>query len=41
MSKILVAYFSATGTTKVVAEKLAEVVDSDLFEIIPKKIYKC
>ncbi|MCD7809786.1 MAG: flavodoxin, partial [Erysipelotrichaceae bacterium] len=39
MSKILVAYFSATGTTKTVAEKLAEVVDGDLFEIVPKEKY--
>ncbi len=39
MSKNLVAYFSATGTTKVVAEKLAEVVDGDLFEIVPKEKY--
>ncbi|MCD8028142.1 MAG: NAD(P)H-dependent oxidoreductase [Erysipelotrichaceae bacterium] len=39
MSKIIVAYFSATGTTKNVAEKLAKVVDCDLFEIVPKEKY--
>lgn len=30
MSKILVAYFSASGVTKGVAEKLAKVVNGDL-----------
>lgn len=39
MSKILVAYFSASGVTKVVAEKLANVVQGDLYEIIPEKPY--
>ncbi len=39
MNKILVAYFSATGTTKAVAEKLNDVVDGDLFEIVPEKKY--
>lgn len=33
MRKILVAYFSATGTTKKVAEKLAKVTGGNLFEI--------
>ena len=37
--KILVAYFSASGVTAKVAEKLAEAVDSDLFEIKPEQIY--
>ncbi len=37
--KKLVAYFSASGTTQKVAEKLAKVVDGDLFEIIPKTPY--
>lgn len=31
--KVLVAYFSATGNTKSVAEKLANTIDADLFEI--------
>lgn len=31
MSKILVAYFSPTGATKVLAQTLAEAVDGDLF----------
>jgi len=35
----LVAYFSATGTTKAAAQKLAEVVDGDLHEIQPEKPY--
>jgi len=37
--KILVAYFSATGTTAGVAEKLAKAVNGDLFEIKPAKPY--
>lgn len=36
---VLVAYFSATGTTAKVAEKLAAVVGADLFEIKPKYPY--
>lgn len=39
MSKILVAYFSASGVTKKVAEKLAKVQDADLFEICPQVPY--
>lgn len=35
MSKTLVAYFSATGTTETVAKKLADVVGGDIFEILP------
>lgn len=37
--KTLTAYFSATGTTEKVAQKLAEVTHSDLFEINPKTPY--
>ena len=37
--KILVAYFSATGNTKVVAEKLAAAINADLFEIVPEQLY--
>ena len=33
MGKILVSYFSATGTTKRVAEKVATDINGDLFEI--------
>ena len=33
--KKLVAYFSASGTTKKVAQRLAKAVDADLFEIKP------
>ena len=35
MSKKLVAYFSASGTTKKAAERLAKAVGADLFEIKP------
>jgi putative NADPH-quinone reductase len=39
MSEILVAYFSASGTTKHVAEKLAEAAGADLYEIRPEVPY--
>lgn len=39
MSKVLVAYFSASGVTKRVAENLASVAGADLFEIVPEQIY--
>lgn len=39
MSKKLVAYFSATGTTKKVAEELAKEIGADLFEIEPPVKY--
>ena len=39
MSKALVAYFSASGTTKAVAEKLAQGIGADLHEIAPKIPY--
>ena len=39
MSKILVSYFSASGVTKSVAEKIAKAVKGDLFEIEPKGKY--
>ena len=38
-AKTLVAYFSATGNTAQVAEKLARVADADLFEIKPEQPY--
>jgi len=38
-SKIAVIYFSATGTTKEVAEKIANITNSDIIEIIPKDKY--
>ena len=38
-SKILVAYFSCTGTTKAVAEKIAELTGGDLYEIVPSDPY--
>jgi len=39
MSKKLVTYFSASGVTKAVAEKLAQTVGADIFEIAPKVLY--
>ena len=39
MSKKLVAYFSASGTTKKAAERLAKATGADLFEIKPKVPY--
>ena len=39
MSKTLVAYFSASGTTAKVAKKMAEAIGADLFEIKPEKPY--
>ncbi len=39
MEKILVAYFSASGTTAKLAEKLASAIGADLHEIIPKQPY--
>ena len=39
MDKVLVAYFSASGVTKVAAEKLAKIVEADLFEIKPEVPY--
>ena len=38
-NKVLVAYFSATGTTAGVADKLAKVTGGDLFEIKPEQPY--
>ena len=40
MSRKLVAYFSATGTTKHVAEMLAEATGADIYEIKPESPYK-
>ena len=39
MAKKLVAYFSASGTTKKTAEMIAEAGDFDLCEIAPKVPY--
>lgn len=39
MSKKLVAYFSASGVTKVAAERLAKAAGADLFEIKPQTPY--
>lgn len=39
-NKSVVLYFSATGTTKKVADKIATKSNSDIIEIIPKEEYK-
>ena len=39
MSKILITYFSASGVTKNVAEKIANENGYDIFEIVPEEIY--
>ncbi|MBR4262727.1 MAG: hypothetical protein IKQ35_05125 [Bacilli bacterium] len=36
----VVLYFSATGTTKIIANKIAKESNSDIIEIIPKEEYK-
>lgn len=38
-SKVLVAYFSATGTTKGVAEHIANGLNAEIYEIIPEEPY--
>ena len=38
-SKILVAYFSATNNTEGVAQKLADGLGADLYEIVPEQPY--
>ena len=39
MGKKLVAYFSASGTTRRIAEMIAEAAEADLHEIVPKLPY--
>ena len=39
MSKTLVTFFSAEGTTRAVAKRLADAIGADLFEIVPEKPY--
>ena len=39
MSKVLVSYFSASGVTKRVAEKVSTAINGDLFEIEPVEKY--
>lgn len=38
-SKVLVVYYSATGTTKKAAEKIASATKGEIFEILPEKKY--
>ncbi|MBR6132770.1 MAG: NAD(P)H-dependent oxidoreductase [Bacteroidales bacterium] len=39
MKKTLIVYFSATGTTKAAAQKLAQEFNADLYEITPEQPY--
>lgn len=39
MGRKLVAYFSASGTTRKIAEMIAEATAADLYEILPKQSY--
>lgn len=39
MGKKLVAYFSASGTTRKIAEMIASAADADMYEIMPKQPY--
>ena len=39
MGKKLVTYFSASGTTRKIAEMIAQAAEADLFEIMPKQPY--
>ena len=39
MKKALVAYFSASGVTRALAERLAKGIEADIFEIVPEKLY--
>ena len=38
-TKTLMAYFSASGVTRAVAEQLAQMAGADLHEIVPEQIY--
>lgn len=38
-NKVLVVYFSATGTTKTLAEYAADILDADIYEIVPEVPY--
>ena len=37
--KVLVVYFSATGTTKQAAKQIAKIAEADIYEIVPTKPY--
>lgn len=39
VNNILVAYFSATGTTKQIAEYAADILGADIYEIVPENPY--
>lgn len=39
MSRKLVVYFSASGVTKKLAERISKIAGADLHEIVPKEIY--
>lgn len=37
--KEIVCFFSATGTTKLVAQNISEILNTDIFEIVPQELY--
>ena len=37
--KVLVVYYSATGSTKRVAEEIANNLNADIFELVPEEVY--
>lgn len=37
--KEIVCFFSATGTTKLVAQNISEILNADIFEIVPQELY--
>lgn len=39
MSDILIAYFSASGTTEKIAQKMSNQIKADIFKIQPKQVY--
>lgn len=39
MGKVLVAYFSASGVTKGLSERLAKAIGADIYEIQPETLY--
>ncbi len=39
VTKVLVVYFSATGTTKALAEYAADILNADIYEIVPEDPY--
>lgn len=40
MSKVLIAYFSASGVTEKLSKRLAKSIGADIHEIVPEKLYE-